>query len=451
MRHSKPLLSAALVALCAGQVHAQSAFGCGDLGLTSNEYIEGQDGVFFRIFADLRLQHPLDDQVVDQLARLADKLEENGTTLVYVTIPSKSQVLPELLPPLASDYGFDLATAEYVYDDITGRLNAAGIMAPDIMRALRQGDGTSDELPFFRADFHWSSEGARRAAQAIGAAIRANPAAADIPVTAFESIPQGVEVAFSGMRRNIQSYCKLPLPSVTSMAWKTQAGVDADAPLDIFAAAPEAPAAGGLDIFGGASTTPAVLIGTSFSDSAINNFAGWLSQYAQMEVLNYSITGGNQFGAITSYLTSADYEAQRPTFLIWENPIYNNIGQFGPQAMEELIAAVGTDCTTPLPVTAQGSQVTASLDGLRLNAGDALMVDFGAEGARRAEFVLTTASGIKRHALIERGDRLRATGRFWLSMGPFAMSDLASVEVTFDREVTSQPSLNVCFENGDSL
>ncbi len=72
-----------------------------------------------------------------QMGRLSAALAARGTTLVYVTIPAKSQAMPGYLPPRAGSYGFDLTTAEAVYDDIITRLRAEGIVAPDVMRALQ--------------------------------------------------------------------------------------------------------------------------------------------------------------------------------------------------------------------------------------------------------------------------------------------------------------------------
>jgi len=394
--------------------------------------VQGKDGVFFRTFADLRLQHPMDDRTIAQMGHLAKVLAENGTTLVYVTIPAKSQAMADYLPAHAADYGFDSGIAEDVYNDITSRLRSAGIVAPDMMAALQGASG--NERAFFGADFHWTSEGARLGAMAIGEAIKADPAYADLTPQVFVSTPVGREVAFSGMRRTLQGFCTESLPPTETTVYKTEAVASAD------------DAGGALDIFAGQSDTlSAVLVGTSFSDSPINNFGGFISEYTGLDLVNYAITGGNQYGAITSYLTSDEFKDQRPRFLIWENPIYNNLAQYGSAAMEELIAAAGGSCTVPLDVTQiDDTTVEAALDTLKIGPQDAIFADFGAEGARVADFVLTTTDGIDRHAKIERGARLRGTGNFYLGMGPYRHPGFASVRVSFDRPVTSDTSLTFC-------
>ena len=394
--------------------------------------VEGKDGVFFRTFADLRLQHPMDQRTIAQLGRLTEVLAENGTTLVYVTIPAKSQAMAKYLPDHAADYGFDPEMAEMIYTDIITRMSAVGIVAPDVMTALQNVKG--DERAFFGADFHWTSEGARAAAEAIGAAIKAHPAYAEVTPTTFASKPIGKQVAFSGMRRSLQSFCKTALPPTETMAFKTSpvAGAEGDV--------------GALDIFAGSgAAVPAVLIGTSFSDSPINNFVGFLAEYTGLDIVNYAITGGNQFGAMTSYLTSDEFHDARPRFLIWENPIYNNLAQYGAAPLEELIAAASTSCGQPLAATKLDDYtVSASLVGVNVQPEDAIFADFGAEGARSVNFELQTTDGITRKSKIERGERLRGTGNFYLGLSPFRHAGFTQITARFDRPVTDTTQLSFC-------
>ena len=394
--------------------------------------VEGKDGVFFRTFADLRLQHPMDQRTIDQLGRLAAVLKDNGTTLVYVTIPAKSQVMLDYLPEHVKDYGFDPELAQMIYTDIITRMSAVGIIAPDVMTALQGVNG--DETPFFGADFHWTSQGARAAAQAIADLIKADPAYSDLAPATYESAPLGKQVAFSGMRRSLQSFCKTALPPTETMAYKTT----------LVAAASGDDS--GLDIFAGSSAAvPAVLVGTSFSDSAINNFAGFLTEFTGLDIVNYAITGGNQYGAMTSYMTSDEFKAQRPRFLIWENPIYNNLAQNGSEPLEELIAAAGTSCTTALTTTkVDDYTLSASLAGIKAHPDDAIFADYGAEGSRIASFELQTTDGITRKSKIERATRLRGTGNFYLGLSPFRHPGFTQVSVRFDRPVTDATQISFC-------
>jgi alginate biosynthesis protein AlgX len=433
--HRFALGLAAFTATTPLAAHAQSSsgFGCSAYEFsTALPSVEGKDGVFFRTFADLRLQHPMDQRTILLLGRLAEVLAENGTTLVYVTIPAKSQTMIDYLPERASEYGFDPEMAQMIYTDIIDRMSAVGIIAPDVMTALQNVEG--DDRAFFGADFHWTSTGARAAAKAIAAAMKESPSFAELTPSTYESKPLGKQVAFSGMRRSLQGFCKDALPPTETMAYKTS----------LVESTTEQP--GDLDIFAGSDVSlPAVLVGTSFSDSPINNFGGFLTEATGLDIVNYAITGGNQFGAMTSYLTSDEFKVQRPRFLIWENPIYNNLAQYGSAPLEELIAAAGATCTKSLPVTkVDDYTVSASLEGVKISPEDAIFADFGEEGSRSASFSLETTDGITRKSKIERGQRLRGTGNFYLGMSPFRHPGFKKVTVRFDRAVTETTTLAFC-------
>ncbi len=112
--------------------------------------------------------------------------------------------------------------------------------------------------------------------------------------------------------------------------------------------------------------------------------------------------------------------------------------------MEELIAAAGTSCAIDLQATALDGQGLQTNFAARIADGSAtpastLMIDFGAQGARAVDVELVTESGVIRRTRIERGDRLRATGRFYLDLGAFWMPDLADLRVRFDRPLAPAP------------
>ena len=436
---------ALLVLLAPGAAMAgPSAFGCANTEFAPTPSIEGRDGVFYRVQSDLRLQHPMDAIIVDQLATLSRVLAEQGTTLIYASVPTKGQAMPGYLPPEATAYGYDPAMMQANYLDVISRLTAAGVAAPDLMSAMLAAG--PDEKVFFASDFHWTPTGARLAAQAIGETIRSLPAYAEVTPVEFTSREGAAEIAFSGLRRELQTFCKETLPQAEARTWTTTRAVtEATDASDIFADSGTTGADGSLDIFGtGTAEASLVLVGTSFSDSSINNFAGFLSEFAGIETVNYAITGGNQFGSMTSYLTSREFAENRPTFLVWENPIYNSLAQFGPLPMDELIAAAGPACDIATGAKADGDTLSASFPPGQLKPADAVLFDHGGEGARAATITLETAAGIRRSVTIERSDRLRATGRFFLRLEPYWSPDLTRIAVRFDRPLREGSALTLC-------
>lgn len=428
-------LAFALAALCGPAAFADpSAYGCSSLDQApALSSIEGQEGVFYRVFADLRMRHPMEDAVMAQMAELSRVLAENGTTLIYAAVPTKGQAMPQFLPPLAADHAFDRDVAALVYDDIIDRLNAQGVLAPNLLSALAA--AAPGELAFFLTDFHWTPVGSRLAARAIGEVMKAQAFYADLPVAEFVTTPTEPTTAFSTMRRTLQAFCVDELPRVATEGFKTE----------VVSAA----VAGASDIFAtDGEAVQIALVGTSFSDSPVGAFAGYLSEYSGLDVVNYAVTGGNQFGAMTSYLTSRDFAQNRPRFLVWENPIYSNLAQYGPDPMAEMIAAAGQICSLSLPVLMSGANsLTADLSGQDIGQDDVILADLGTGGPRRAVFRLETASGVTRLALMQRTDRMEASGRFYKPLGSIWHPDLTSLTVTFDRPVSGRSTLSLCLSS----
>ncbi|WP_406720780.1 hypothetical protein RPE78_12875 [Thioclava litoralis] len=426
-----------------------SEFGC--YGLKEEAVVpamEGKDGVFYRLATDLTLGQDLSPAAVEAVARLSAALEEAGTTLIFAPVPTKAEAMPEALPDDLSALEYDWASAQQEYRQSIRALRARGVITADLLHGMLEDIGPEDvarygtgQVPlFFRSDYHWTSEGARRAARQIAGQMRQQANYDALPKTTFETVSIGAREGFSTMRRTMQMRCRQALPEVETMGFDTTPVADpsqtADEPLDIFADADE--------------QVPVVLLGTSFSDNPTNNFAGWIEQYSDLEVLNYAVTGGGQFGALLSYLTSDDYARQRPAFIVWESPIYADIMQFGSGPMEELVAAADAkSCSHKLVLHDVDGTLEAQLNGSTFGTSDAIFARFGDEGPRKATFVLRTESGIERQYHFRRGDRLRATGNFWLSLAPYSQTPLNSVRVTFDRPVNNGSSLSLCFDIGE--
>lgn len=435
------LLAAAAAALLTSPALAASAFGCKHLENNPTlPSVEGKDGFFFRIFADLRMQHPFTEEVTTLMGDLSDALKAHGTTLMYVPIPTKSVTLPTFLPAEAALFGFDETIASRVYADQIERLRAKNVIAVDLLSTLKTTDG--DDPPFFRSDFHWTSTGARKAAEEIGGMIKAMPDYADVTPVTYETRPTGAELAVSGMRRELQAYCSLSLPPVVSTAFETVEVASADATLDIFGGSP---VAGGDGAPAGTSDEVA-LVGTSFSDALVPNFSGFLAQYASLPVANFAITGGNQFGAITSYLTSREFQAERPRYMVWENPIYNNLAQFGTGPLTELIAAARNDCApvTAAPTVDDAGALVTDLSADRIGAKQVLLADAGDEGSRDIVLKFTAKDGRTFKREVHRGDRFRATGRFFIPLESLDSLELQKVEIKFDRLSKDTAAVSLC-------
>ncbi len=409
-----------------------SDFGCS--GLENDPLVasvEGKEGYFYRVLADIRMQHQLSDHTARQLADVAKALEANGTTLIYVPIPTKSLTMPEYLPDRTFQLGFNYDIAKAAYDDALAKLRRNGVLTVDVLSALRSND--KDHPPFLKADFHWTAWGAAAAAREVAATIKSLPGSDTLQVARFETKATSRQQIISTMRRFLQASCvsSLPLAEMDSFE-TTEVAVEGGNQLDIF----------GSDEQGG----QVALVGTSFSDLAPANFAGFLSQEMQTPVSNYAVSGGNQFGSITSYITSAAFLEKRPRFLIWENPIYNNLGKFGDAPLRELAAAAANICedvSTSALSTQSENLIDLGRPSEALTSPSVILADAGSENSRRATLRVALEGGDIIETQISRPARATSSGRYYF---PFDVNleSVKSVQIVFDILTPETAGVSIC-------
>lgn len=414
---------------------AQSGFGCTGLaGRHSLPSVEGRDGVFYRIDPDLHMFHGISDESVDRMAAFARALGETGTTLIYVPVPTRALAMPGHLPPVARDYGFDADLAATVHDDDLRRLAGAGVVGVNMRRALRT--VPDDVLPFFATDPRLSPDAAAHVAGAIAGAIAATPGFDALPRARFATQTGAPEVLPSLMRARLQRFCLTALPQVETARHTTTLTAAAARPAD-------------NSIFGTRVAMPRIaMVGTDVTGSDVSNLAGYLSEKTGLEVLRYAVPDGGSFAAISTYLTSAEFEDTRPAYLVWLNPVENNLARFGDQPFAELTAAASGTCriAVPLSIGSGANSMRADLNGLTRGAGHTLYLDADGAQAGRAQFDFVAPGGlVTRKSVLRHADQVK-TGRFYMPMTGLGEAGAQSVEITLDVPFGRNARVMACTE-----
>ncbi|EPX86005.1 alginate O-acetyltransferase AlgX-related protein [Salipiger mucosus] len=432
------MLTAALAGLgglaatpLAAQQADASSYGCRDLtSAKPMAFLEGEGGVFYRLNLDMRMNHPFSERAAASVKALSDALAAKGTTLVYLPVPTKSLAMPDELPPAAASFGYDGAVARKAYRAFIDRFREVGVPVVDTATAMRGAEGP--EPPFVATDFHWSSTGARAVAGQVAETLAALPVHEDMAKTDHVTRKTETDKLASAMRRRIQPYCSDSIPQAETQGFVTEATSDSGGSTEggIFADAESAP--------------PISLVGTSMSAEPAFNFEGFLAEAAGAEVANYAITGGNQFGSITSYLLSADFRDAPPDVLIWENPIYNNLGEFGELPWLELIAAVQDSCEPVETTISDDGTLSAQLSTDALGPDVSIRADSGDANGRQASFRFRTEEGFAVDSTITRPDRYEPTRWFYQALAPLQRSDFTRVEVGFDQPATDDATIALC-------
>ncbi|WGW04286.1 alginate O-acetyltransferase AlgX-related protein [Tropicibacter oceani] len=424
--------AAALAAvLCLGApAQAQSsAYGCSGLE-TSDALpsVEGEAGMFYRIDPDLMMAHGLSDENIAHLADLSSALKAQGTTLIYLPMPTKALGQPWDLPRTARDLGYDPDVAATVYDQGLGHLAAAGVRAVDARAALAS--ASRQQPAYFGVDSRLTTDGTRALARAVAAVITGAPSQ---PESAYRTGDGSLVTLPSAMRFDLQEHCHSPLPRPETRQSVMTRGTAPGQAFD----AENAPA-------------QIVLVGTKLTGEPSTNFAGHLQEHSGLSVAQYGVPDGGAFAAISSYLTSQAFRRARPDFLVWEHPVWFNLGANGDQPMRELIAAAGPDCAIALPMAFDRNAGVLRADLSRLDPQQAhtLFLDTDGAEAATARFSFYEATGLHRtRAVFRRGDQL-LTGRFYMPMSGLWPEGAVSVEISLDAPSGPAPRLFACQHEG---
>ncbi len=282
---------------------------------------EGTDGWLFRSDDDLLISFGPSEDGLRDLVRLNHALKRRGVTLVMVIQPPRGLMHRERLAP-ADRAAYNHELAQFSYTNLLRRLRTAGIVVPDLERLVYEGGGADF---FFKADHHWTPEGARRTAVLSADSIRALPQYDQIEHRKFVTRPAGLFAKRGTLDRAVERICGFGAPAQYVRTYITEPADDADA----------------ASLLGEAEAPPLILVGTSNSDPTYN-FAGFMSEALGIDILNASIAGGGMDGAMLAYLRSAEFQGSPPKLMVWELEAYHNISD--PEFYRQAIPLVDDGC-----------------------------------------------------------------------------------------------------------
>ncbi|WP_019587604.1 alginate O-acetyltransferase AlgX-related protein [Deinococcus apachensis] len=276
-------------------------------GLTYHLFGEAREGAVVGtdgwLYTTEEFQAAAEDTVeiavkVEYIRQVRDKLAKDGAHLVVALVPAKTRIYPEHLGHLLVP-----AVKSNVYENFRQRLEAAGVPAPDLFRAMQAEKGEGARSLFLRTDTHWTPYGAAVAARTLAPAVKAlRP---DLPPTAYHE-SAGAPVARRG---DLLRY--VPVPEGVGPAPDTVREPE-------YTRTDE----GGSGLLGDV-TLAVTLVGTSYSAETKDNvwhFGAALAQALGTEVLNAAQEGKGPIVPMREYLSSQDRRDNPPQIVVWEIP-----------------------------------------------------------------------------------------------------------------------------------
>ena len=266
--------------------------------------VPGSDGFLCRSRIDMRDYGPLKSGPKKELLKVIAALRERGTEVVLVVPPRPVADRSRLIEAEAEALDYDVVAAEAGYAAMLDDLRSDGVLVADVLGRARAHLGAGE--PFYlRRDIHWSSDGARIAAEAAAETITGLPLAATLDRAAFTTEPRDVGDADEKLGEALEKLCDVKVPPEQETFYRT---TEADAEAGLFdERAPQV-----------------VLVGTSFSHRGDDdpNFSGFLQQALSTRVLNASEEGGGFEGPMAAYLRSDTFRDAPPKVIVWEFPPY---------------------------------------------------------------------------------------------------------------------------------
>lgn len=289
----------------------------------------GKGTWLFRSDYDLSNDFGLPKPYRKEFRRLIQAFRDQGTEVVMIVQPTRGLMQADSVDP-GFAYGFDFAEARKNYQRFLKQLAKEGAVVPDLMPLLSY---PRKQDYFFRRDHHWTPAGAAETARMVADTIIAMPVYDELEKKAYITEPGTYLPKDGTMNGALRRICG------NNFGFQYVPGFQT------------VPAESGEDaLFGDASDPQVVLVGTSNSaerddDYKNYNFSGFLKEYLSLDILNYSLPGGGQDGAIQQYLLSPEYDpANAPKLVFWELPASYHLDD--PLMYRQLLPAIKGGCST---------------------------------------------------------------------------------------------------------
>lgn len=304
--------------------------------------VPGKGSWLFRSEYDLTNRFGMPAAFEPELARLVQALDERGIALVIAVQPTRGLMHQDRVRP-DHQYGFDPELARNNLGSFLRQLESAGALVPDVLALV---DSPPEEEYFFRRDHHWTPAGAKATARLVADSIRAHPVYPGLTRKAFAT-EAGVIIPKDGtMNAALRHLCGNNLGNQYVQSYET-------IPIADDASA----------LFGDQTPPEVVIVGTSNSADRDDqrksyNFAGFLREYLQVDILNYAMQGSGQDGSLLQYLQSTDYDPEHPPkMIVWELPA--NYSLDDPLMYRQLLPALQGQCTAETRVMHRQSSLEA--------------------------------------------------------------------------------------------
>ncbi|WP_198551580.1 alginate biosynthesis protein AlgX [Moritella sp. Urea-trap-13] len=263
-----------------------------------NKYlVEGTNGWVYRSESDL-VEDFRQAEEYHGLARLKAALNNQGTELVLMYIPTRGLINPDNIP----DGSFNYDRAKQSYGETLAKIRKLGVIVPDFEAMIEKYRG--DQTFYYKRDSHWSPTGAKITAEYVADTLRQSLSLdfshkSDVVIT-----KQGSYAIRSDIGLGVKHLCRDQYITEYVQGYGYEE-LNTDSALSSDHA-----------------DTQVVLIGGSFTALPNLNFLGFLRNELKIPVDNYAMENGGLLGAWLRYFDSQALFKHPPKVIIWDISSY---------------------------------------------------------------------------------------------------------------------------------
>lgn len=415
-------------------------FSCPDLQnkekMTIDPMIQGLDGWFFRLTSDFQENFGVMQEGADNMARLSKALKDRGTSLVFISVPSRGMVASPWMDKSEVTQGhFAYDAAKESYYSRLDSLRKAHVIAPDMLKSTVGGASADVDKFFFKRDHHWTPLGARLAAQAVGEALKQDESYKSQQPKKYVTKEISKAEMKHTMAMEIQRLCQGSIPAEPYPVFETS--LEANDEEALF----------------GDDSAQSVLVGSSYSATKNFNFDGFLMESTGLNIANYAISGGMLFNALISLTNNPQFETMKPPYIFWEAPTVYDLNTNTTSAFRQIIPALHGACGDDKAIVVGDVDLSKAKGGVLLEVpadkkihghGYYLVLDASSRALNKFTLEMDYDDEDGEWFLVDRTLYFDNAGRFFVELSDEIDSNLVKVSIDTSGNTKASMKAKLC-------
>jgi alginate biosynthesis protein AlgX len=371
-----------------------------------------ETGWLFRSKTDFMREFEINSELEEKFRRLNEALEDQGMKLIIALLPTRGMMADQQIE------NFNSVQAQKSYLEVASVFETVGIRVAYIK------DFKNEDF-YYKTDHHWSDFGAKMMAKTVSDIITVNPAYKDLPKTEYQEEVRENQKFKGSFSKILEKDC----------------GVAIDE--EVYSDYTIYPAKNSLIDLNNADI---VLIGTSNSDKRASkaNFEGHLKKELSADVVNHSISGGGHDSALLQYLVSKDFQGNKPKFIIWEFPIYQDFRNpdFYKQAIASIYGSCGGNALFQEKVNINNNKFKVTLDqGINVEKAY-LHINLPEFNKKKFRVTLVEEDNKRTPFNFERSKFYKPDGQFYLDLS--YVKNIKSIEGLLPESYIETAEVSIC-------